>query len=278
MTFSLRTPVPPACPEDLTELEAWPTNLHCPRCGRDFARVEGIYDLLPREAPSGSSAQGAELRRYQASFAERRDRAWYQPLRLLTGSLANGYLYAWAARSVEAFAGSRALALLDAGCGDGMLRYYLSVRHVYVGVDFAMRMLARARRYRPATYFRADLNRLPFPNESFDAIVSLQALQYLDRPEVALAEMARVLKPRGRLFLSLPNHQSFKYRWQGISSTQVQHFNLASATALVSREFDCLESSVRGFWVPLPHIPIHVGMQMPINQGVALTIIATPKK
>src|SRR2546425_12805518 len=109
MAFVLQTPVPPACPEDLTELEVSPVNLHCRCCGRDFACGDGIYDLLPHET--------AQLRRYQESFAQRRDSAWYQPLRLLAGSLSNGYLYTWAARSVEAFAGGRALKLLDAGCG-----------------------------------------------------------------------------------------------------------------------------------------------------------------
>ena len=92
----------------------------------------------------------------------------------------------------------------------GSLRRYLSHKHFYVGVDFSTRLLARAKRYNPATYFRADLKHLPFLNATFDTVFSLQALQYLERPELVLAQIARVLKPDGRLVLTVES-PAFNY-------------------------------------------------------------------
>jgi SAM-dependent methyltransferase len=262
----------------LAELEPTLAGLRCHRCGREFDCVDGIYDLLPEQSRDASSSEARQLRRYSAGFSARRDRAWYQPLRALIGRLSNGQLYAWAAREVKRFAAGRELTLLDAGCGDAALPSYLPARHAYVGIDFSPRVLARALRYHPAAYFRADLNRLPFPDASFDVAISLQALQYLERPEVALAEMARVLKPQGRLLLSLPNHQSVKYRWQGVPPNQIWRFDAERVAALVSREFEILQFESRGIWLPFPVIPIHVGLRTSTNVGVALTIAAKPKK
>jgi ubiquinone/menaquinone biosynthesis C-methylase UbiE len=240
--------------------------------------VDGICDLLPEATRRESSAQAILLRRYSDNFSQRRDRAWLQPIRFCATSLSNGFLYRWAARGVEQFAGGRALSLLDAACGDGGLRYYLSPRHAYIGLDFSSRVLARAYRYHPGSYFRGDLNRLPFPDNSFEALVSLQSLSYLERPETGLAEMARVLKPESQLLLTLPNHQSFKYRRRGIPQIHVQHLNPSTIEALISRRFEIHQFESRGIWVPVPKIPLHLGLKAPPTCAIAFTIIASPKK
>ncbi len=73
-----------------------------------------------------------------------------------------------------------------------------------VGVDLSEPMLERGRRRvdragldRRITLRRARAEQLPFPNESFDAVTFTYLLRYVADPGAALAELARVLRPRG---------------------------------------------------------------------------------
>jgi ubiquinone/menaquinone biosynthesis C-methylase UbiE len=52
-----------------------------------------------------------------------------------------------------------------------------------------------------AEVLRGDMHALPFCDASFDELLMLNVLTYADKPAAALAEAARVLRPRGRLVL-----------------------------------------------------------------------------
>jgi len=68
-------------------------------------------------------------------------------------------------------------------------------------------MLARAVRTEAGPnvgFLRADGQRLPLRDETVDAVVSIAALQLIPDPIAALAEMARVLRPGGRLAVMVP--------------------------------------------------------------------------
>jgi SAM-dependent methyltransferase len=267
-----------ACPDDLAALQGAVTGFECSLCGRHFPSVDGIVQLLPREALQQTSPENSQLNAYCASFSNRPESAWRHSLGGLLGLLGNSYLYSWAFRTLEKLASGQSFAVLDAACGDGILRRYLPSRHAYVGIDFSTRLLLRAQRYRSATYFQADLNHLPFPSAAFDAVLSLQALQYLDRPQTALAEMARVLKTGGKLLLTVPNDESFKYRRQGIPKIQLQRFNRQSLPALLAAKFEVLQATTRGFWLPVPRISVHAPGVYPPRWGLSWTVVATPKK
>ncbi len=96
--------------------------------------------------------------------------------------------------------------LLDIGTGTGRILEVLAPRAAHaVGIDLSREMLAVAR----ANLERAgcgngsvrqgDMYQLPFAGGSFDAVVIHQVLHYAERPERAIAEAARVLRPGGRL-------------------------------------------------------------------------------
>jgi SAM-dependent methyltransferase len=93
--------------------------------------------------------------------------------------------------------------VLDVGCGSGRIfRYELQAGCRVVGVDIGAEL-----RDNPnvAGRVRGDVQRLPFADASFDAVLASHVMEHLPRPDEALAEVARVLKPGGRFQLLTPN-------------------------------------------------------------------------
>ena len=98
--------------------------------------------------------------------------------------------------------------LLDIGTGTGRMLEILGPRVSHaLGIDQSREMLAIARvnlerAGLPNTIVRlGDMYQLPLADASFDAVVIHQVLHYADRPEAAIAEAARVLRPNGLLTL-----------------------------------------------------------------------------
>ena len=91
--------------------------------------------------------------------------------------------------------------VLDVATGPGYVAGAAAQRGArVVGIDFSAAMLAEARRHHPAIEFQAgDAEALPFPDASFDAVVMSFGLLHLGRPDQALAEAHRVLRPGGRI-------------------------------------------------------------------------------
>jgi SAM-dependent methyltransferase len=98
--------------------------------------------------------------------------------------------------------------ILDAGCGNGRYTRFL-LKHADPGAritafDLSQRMLKRARRRVKSprvTLVSADLTRLPYPDAAFDAVVCGWVLEHLPDPRPGLHELARVMKPGGKLLL-----------------------------------------------------------------------------
>jgi SAM-dependent methyltransferase len=94
---------------------------------------------------------------------------------------------------------------LDVGCGTGALAYALAphVREV-VGVDSSPDLLAAARERAPAnaTFVEGDATAIPFGWGEFDLVGCLRVLHHVRRPELVVAELARVTGRGGRLLLA----------------------------------------------------------------------------
>ena len=108
-------PFEPVCPDDLRSLEFRVGHFQCSHCFRNFPAVSGIMELLPRESRDVSSIEHAQLLRYANTFSNRPDKLWLWPLRVLLANLGNGYLYRWAARTVEQLAEGRPRAVAEPG-------------------------------------------------------------------------------------------------------------------------------------------------------------------
>lgn len=96
--------------------------------------------------------------------------------------------------------------LLDAGCGPGLLlRYFAPLVAELVGLDATPAMLEQARallaeaQIHNVTTTLGDMERLPFPDAAFDAVITRYTFHHLLHPERALAELVRVCKPGGRV-------------------------------------------------------------------------------
>ena len=92
------------------------------------------------------------------------------------------------------------LRLLDVASGPGYVADAAAKRGFDVtGVDFAAAMVREAKRRAPRIDFReGDAEALPFEASSFDAVVINFGVLHLARPEQAIAEAFRVLRPGGR--------------------------------------------------------------------------------
>jgi len=111
--------------------------------------------------------------------------------------------------------------VLDAGAGEG--RHAALFSHCrYTGVDAAIGDPAWDYSRLDAL---ADLTQLPFPDGCFDAILNIVVLEHTREPARVVAELARTLKPKGRLLLVAPHswevHQSphdyFRFTRHGLA-------------------------------------------------------------
>ncbi|HEX6723822.1 MAG TPA: methyltransferase domain-containing protein [Gaiella sp.] len=94
---------------------------------------------------------------------------------------------------------------LDVGCGTGALAYALApLVGVVIGVDASEDFLAPAREHAPpgCTFVVGDAEALPFPYGDFDLVGCLRVLHHVRRPELVVAEIARVTRPGGRILLA----------------------------------------------------------------------------
>ncbi len=121
-------------------------------------------------------------------------------------------------RTVFALLGPRpGFRALDVGCGTGAdaraLAQLVGANGRVVGVDPSETMITQARARSgddalPVEFLRADAAHLNLPDASFDGCYAIRVFQHLEDPRAVLAEMARVLRPGGRVVAADPDHQT----------------------------------------------------------------------
>lgn len=122
---------------------------------------------------------------------------------------ASGFNGKVADKLVELAAPKSGEACLDVGCGTGLVTRRLVKRVLpggsVVGVDLSARMLDEARRtpMRGLTYMTMAAENLVFRDQGFDLITFGQSLPYMIDPLKSLEEAVRMLRPGGRIALSL---------------------------------------------------------------------------
>ncbi len=114
-------------------------------------------------------------------------------------------------RRAVSFINDRKGHVLEVGVGTGLSLPHYGPEVRITGVDFSAEMLAKAQRKVDALNLqeRVDLQRmdareLAFENASFDTIAAMHVLSVVPEPEKVMAEIARVLKPGGKVVIT--NH------------------------------------------------------------------------
>lgn len=96
--------------------------------------------------------------------------------------------------------------ILDAGCGTGAILQRLENPERNMGVDRALEAVKLCRERGLTNVEQADVCRLPFAVDSFDAVICSSVLYHAWVPDVgeALRELNRVLRPGGLLLINVP--------------------------------------------------------------------------
>ncbi|MFI5182752.1 MAG: methyltransferase domain-containing protein [Vicinamibacteria bacterium] len=130
---------------------------------------------------------------YERMFLAEERQWWYAGMREITDALLSGA------------GGVAAGRILDAGCGTGNNLLHLGRRGAAVGVDLSEEAL-RYCRGRGVRAVGGSLLRLPFRDGVFDCVTSFDVLyhRWITDDGVAMAEMARVLRPGGLLLVRVP--------------------------------------------------------------------------
>ena len=116
-------------------------------------------------------------------------------------SLGNDAL--WRIATVRAIGAKPGERVLDIAAGTGTSSAAIARTGAeVVALDFSAGMIAEGRRKHPGIEFvQADAEKLPFGDASFDAVTISFGLRNVEHPQVALAEMLRVLRPGGRVVI-----------------------------------------------------------------------------
>lgn len=103
------------------------------------------------------------------------------------------------------------LRVLEIGCGPGSFAKYLAEQGAVVtAADFSPAAVELTSELvgPDVRTLVADVQALPFEDESFDLVVSLETLEHVPDPDRGLAELVRVTKRGGRLVVTTPNYLS----------------------------------------------------------------------
>jgi demethylmenaquinone methyltransferase / 2-methoxy-6-polyprenyl-1,4-benzoquinol methylase len=178
----------------------------------------------------------------------------------LSSALSFGQDPRWRRALVAAVAPPPGARVLDVATGTGMVTDELLARCdcTVVGIDQSAEMLAAARA-RFAGDERVELidgeaERLPFADHTFDALTFTYLLRYVDDPAATIRELARVVKPGGRvgsLEFGVPPLAPARAAWRAYTAV-----GLPVLGRLASREWSAvgrfLGPSIRGFYARHP--------------------------
>ena len=160
---------------------------------------------------------------------------WYRGIREL------------AATAVRRYSKGMNCALLDAGCGTGgQLSHLLGEDRIVraVGLDFSMEAVRMAAQRGLGGLLRGSTTTLPFPDETFDVVTSIDVLYIRGIDDrMAMSEMHRVLKLGGLIVLNLPAFEILRGRHDAAVHTRHRYRKSEVGGLLREHGFEVLKLS-----------------------------------
>lgn len=105
--------------------------------------------------------------------------------------------------------------ILEAGFGLGHWVFWFAKQgHLATGIDISPKAIQIATTYaqkhhlKNVSFLEGDVRDTPFESNFFDYIFSFGVIEHFNRPKAVLEEFRRILKPGGKIFLSVPNFYS----------------------------------------------------------------------
>lgn len=164
------------------------------------------------------------------------------------------------------------ITILDAGCGDGINLHGLARLASnnkwdikITGLDYNPLRVERACKLTGISeVIQGNLLQLPFENGSFDIILCNHVIEHIPEYELALQELARVTKPKGRLILAVPNEGCLlawlrNHIFQPSIAKNTDHVNFFTADTFSNAIFlsgiQLIDLQREGFFIP--HLSIH---------------------
>jgi demethylmenaquinone methyltransferase/2-methoxy-6-polyprenyl-1,4-benzoquinol methylase len=153
--------------------------------------------------------------------------------------------------------------VLDVACGTGLVTASLVRRGAtVVGLDQSEQMLTRARGRLSgrATFVHGEAEQLPFADGEFDALTFTYLLRYVDDPRHTMDELARVVRPGGRIGMvefGVPHSPPLRAAWRGYTRVGLPLLGRIVSPAWVRvghflgpniEEFHARERDLVGLW------------------------------
>ncbi len=158
--------------------------------------------------------------------------------------------------------------MLDVPAGQGAFAQQL-LKNGYSDID-CMDILADNFKLEGVRFTEHDANRpLPFPDEHFDYVFSIEGVEHFDSPFTFVEELCRVLKPGGRLFITTPNTFSVDARLKYLMSGYFPRFRpLMKEPQRLLDENDVLDTHI----APIYFWQLNYFL---LRSGVTITQLAT---
>lgn len=164
--------------------------------------------------------------------------------------------------------------VLEIGCGRGDFSGWIArnTQADLTAADFSHTAVAKGRDFAQALGLKIfwqvmDIQSIAHPNDSFDFVISSETIEHVPDPAQAVRELARVLKPGGKLFLTTPSYLNLiglyrgYMRLKGTPFTEtgqpINNFVMLPRTRhwVRSAGLRILHSESRGIYLPIPGKP-----------------------
>lgn len=171
-------------------------------------------------------------------------------------------------------------ALLDAGCGTGGILAHLREQHPLIetqGIDASKLAVHHCHGRGLAQVRQGTVHEIPFPDDSFDIVLSLDVLYHADVDEdLALEEMRRVLRPGGVLVANIPAFDCLRGAHDAAVCGARRYKAERVRSLLEEHRLRCERLQYWNAWLFLPLLVWRRLSRRPAQTGAAISDLAPP--